>query len=338
MRVTIDGISKSFGDTRVLDDLSLTLPEGRITVILGPSGCGKTTLLRILAGLAEPDAGRIELGGRLANDPRSRLPAEKRGVGMVFQDALLWPHLRVRGNIAFPLGTGRGSDPRVAAAAKAAEIDGFLDRYPGELSGGERRRASLARAIVSEPRLLLLDEPLSGLDANLRVRLLGTIRTIQRSLGVTACSVTHDQEEALGVADLVVVMREGRVLQAGTPEEVYRTPATAFVARFVGLSNLLEGEVADGTVSTPVGSYAANGLEPGPGLFAVRPEALRITADGVPGKVLHSAYRGDRWLLTVSIREREVLVYDAEPRRAGAEVALGLVAAPVPVVDDGDGK
>ena len=133
-------------------------------------------------------------------------------------------------------------------------------------------------------------------------------------------------------------MREGRVLQAGTPQKIYRTPATAFVARFVGLSNLLEGEVADGTVSTPVGSYAANGLEPGPGLFAVRPEALRITADGVPGKVLHSAYRGDRWLLTVSIREREVLVYDAEPRRAGAEVALGLVAAPVPVVDDGDGK
>jgi ABC-type Fe3+/spermidine/putrescine transport system ATPase subunit len=238
--------------------------------------------------------------------------------------------MTIRGNIAFPLGTGKKNDSRVGEAAEAAEVARFLDRYPAELSGGERQRAAVARAIVAGPRLLLLDEPLTGLDANLRVVLLRTIRQVQRTLGVTACYVTHDQEEALGLADRVVVMRNGVVLQSGTPEEVYQRPRSAFVAGFVGISNLVEGEVLTELGGAPEGDRPGNR-----GLFAARPETVRLDAPaGAAGEVLGSSFLGDRWLVTVKVNGREILVKCDRKRDPGENVLVGLDAEPVPVEDD----
>jgi ABC-type Fe3+/spermidine/putrescine transport system ATPase subunit len=275
--VTIRGLKKKYGEEAALAGVDLDLPKGEITALLGPSGCGKTSLLRILAGLGEPDDGTVTMNGTVLNDPRSRRAPETRGIGMVFQDSLLWPHLRVKDNIAFPLGT-KGDDPRVVRAAERAEVAEFLDRFPGGLSGGEQRRVAIARATVREPRLLLMDEPLSGLDANLRVRLLAAIRSIQRELGVTTCYVTHDQEEALGVADRVVVMRAGRILRVGTPEEIYAAPESAFVAGFVGLSSLIDGVVTSGVARTALGEFPAEGAADGPARLAVRPECSAPSA------------------------------------------------------------
>jgi ABC-type Fe3+/spermidine/putrescine transport system ATPase subunit len=335
--VTIRGLEKKFGDSTALASVDLELPAGEITAILGPSGCGKTTMLRIVAGLSDADGGEVRLGDTVFCDPRSRVPPERRGIGMVFQDSLLWPHLKVRENIAFPLGSGKEADPRVERSASRAEVSRFLDRWPAGLSGGEQRRVAIARATVAEPDLLLLDEPLSGLDANLRVRLLLAIRGIQRELGVTACYVTHDQEEALGVADRIAVMRRGRVLQVGSPEEIYRRPATEFVASFVGLSTILGGESAGGVARTALGDFPAEGVPDGAVRLAVRPETVRIVPDGtVDAIVSKAAYRGDRWLLTVTAGETELLAYADASRDPGEEVSLRIDPEPVPVLPDED--
>ncbi len=334
--VKIESIRKSFGTEPALRGIDLEVPEHRMTVILGPSGCGKTTLLRILAGLEDPDGGSVTQNGEVVSDGHRRIPPEKRNLGMVFQDSLLWPHMSVRSNIAFPLGRGRTKDPRVEEAARAAEIEGFLSRYPSELSGGEQRRVSIARAIVAKPKLLLLDEPLSGLDANLRVRLLTTIRRIQRELGLTAVYVTHDQDEALGIGDLLVVMRAGSILQIGSPEEVYQQPSTAFVAGFVGLSTLLEGEAADGRVETPFGSFPAGEGDAGRVFLAVRPESVRFTEEeGVEGTIVTSSFRGDRWVVEVEVLERRVLAFSAVDRQPGQPVRVMLDPVPVSVRSDG---
>ena len=331
----IRGLRKEFGGSLALDGIDLDLPAGELTVILGPSGCGKTTLLRILAGLAPADAGKVEFDGVVVNDPRSRLPSEKRRLGMVFQDALLWPHLRVRGNIAFPLGAGRTGDPRVVKAARAAEIEPFLDRYPSELSGGECRRVAIARAVVSEPRLLLMDEPLSGLDANLRVRLIETIRRIQQELGVTALYVTHDQDEALGLADRVVVMRSGRVLQVGTAQDIYLRPKTEFVADFVGVSTIVPALAENGRARCAFGAFPVPEGTVGTVRLVFRPERVRLDGPaGIPGRVLRSAFRGDRWLVTVTAAEREILARSSTRRPQGEEVTVSFAEDPVVVEED----
>lgn len=331
----LTGIRKSYGGKAALCDLDLELPKGRITVILGPSGCGKTTLLRILAGLTTPDRGRVVLGGVVLNDPRPRVAPEERSAGVVFQDSYLWPHLTVRRNIAFPLGVGRGKDPRVEAAAASAEISGFLSRYPSELSGGERRRAAIARAIVGQPNLLLFDEPLSGLDSNLRVRLIRMIATIQAKLGSTMVYVTHDQEEALSLADRVVVMREGAVLQEGTPEEVYRAPRSRFVAEFVGIASVFPGMASGGRAETSFGTFAVPAELEGDVLLAVRPEEVRISGEGdFEGRVVGSTYRGDRWLTEVAAADRELLSYTLEAMTPGEEVRVRFELPPVVVLDD----
>ncbi|MEN8148896.1 MAG: ABC transporter ATP-binding protein [Planctomycetota bacterium] len=333
--VTIRELTKKFGESRALAGVSVDLPAGRITAILGPSGCGKTTLLRILAGLEEADAGTVRMGDAVLSDPRPRVPVERRGIGMVFQDSLLWPHLTVRANIGFPLGAGRGDDPRVERAANRTEVAEFLDRWPSGLSGGEQRRVAIARAIVAEPDLLLMDEPLSGLDANLRVRLLLAIRGIQRELGVTAGYVTHDQEEALGVADRIVVMRNGRVLQAGTPEEIYARPATEFVAGFVGLSSVVSGEGAGQTVRTALGEFPVADAADGAVRLAIRPESVRVGSGG-PAKatVTKAAYRGDRWLVTLESGGEELLAWSDVGRGPGDEVTFRIDPAPVVVAAD----
>jgi ABC-type Fe3+/spermidine/putrescine transport system ATPase subunit len=282
----VSGLVKRYGVQTALDGVSVTAGIGEFFTILGPSGCGKTTLLRCVAGFARPDGGRIVCeGARL-----DTLPAHARDIGMVFQNYAIFPHLSVAENIAYGLRARRVPHAelarRVGDALDLVQMADLAARMPTQLSGGQQQRVALARALVVRPRLLLMDEPLSNLDARLRVTMRGEIRRIQRELGITTLYVTHDQEEALAVSDRVAVMQRGRVEQVGTPWEVYAEPRTAFVAQFVGLSNAFEGAIVarEGRRVT----VEARGLRlqgetdlPGPLLLAVfRPEAVRLEADG----------------------------------------------------------
>jgi iron(III) transport system ATP-binding protein len=247
--VRVAGLSRSFSGNRVVDDVSFEVPEGTVCAILGASGSGKTTTLRLLAGLDRPDCGEIWIGGDQVAGDRMLVPAEKRDVGMVFQAYALWPHMKVFDQIAYPLRVrhrARGDDLRKAVTESATMVglEDLLDRYPSELSGGQQQRVALARALVFGPRVLLLDEPLSGLDAALRRRTRQELEDLQRRVSVTTIYVTHDQEEAMAVADLVVVMANGRVISMATPRDTYDRPNSAYIASFVGSSNLLRGTVA----------------------------------------------------------------------------------------------
>ncbi|GGM41246.1 ABC transporter ATP-binding protein [Microbacterium saperdae] len=240
-RVELQGIVKSYAGTRVLHGVDLDIAPGEFVSLLGPSGCGKTTLLRVLAGLEGSDEGAVLLGGRDV----SRIPTNKRDIGMVFQSYSLFPHLRVAENTAFGL-RRRGvsaseSSKRALDALALVGLADFADRFPHQLSGGQQQRVALARALVTEPKVLLLDEPLSALDAKVRVQLRDEIRRIQLRLGITTVFVTHDQEEALAVSDRIAVMNSGRIEQIGSPEQLYTTPSTAGVAAFVGLSSVVSG-------------------------------------------------------------------------------------------------
>ncbi|WP_309104896.1 ABC transporter ATP-binding protein [Microbacterium sp.] len=244
-RVQFQGVEKSYGANRVLHGVDLDIAPGEFVSLLGPSGCGKTTALRVLAGLEKSDGGAVLLGGRDV----SRVPTNKRDIGMVFQSYSLFPHLRVVDNTAFGLrrrGAGRAdAATRALDALALVGLEAFADRFPHQLSGGQQQRVALARALVTEPKVLLLDEPLSALDAKVREQLRDEIRRIQLRLGITTVFVTHDQEEALAVSDRIAVMSSGRIEQIGSPEQLYTTPATAGVAAFVGLSSVVSG-VAEG--------------------------------------------------------------------------------------------
>ncbi|WP_328476606.1 ABC transporter ATP-binding protein [Actinoplanes sp. NBC_00393] len=305
--VHLDGLRRTFGQTHALDDLNLSIEPGELIALLGPSGCGKTTALRILAGLDDADAGRVVVGGKDV----TRLPANRRDMGMVFQAYSLFPHLDAQRNVEFGLRL-RG---RRNASARAAEmldlvgLAGFAGRFPHQLSGGQQQRVALARALAIEPQVLLLDEPLSALDAKVRVQLRDEIRRIQTEIGTTALFVTHDQEEALAVADRVGVMRAGKLEQLAPPAEVYLRPATAFVADFVGLSNRLPGTVdGDGIevfgtrlpLVTPHAGGAATAL--------VRPESVDVIpdADG-DAQVLTSSFLGPTSRVTVTVGEHLVV-------------------------------
>jgi spermidine/putrescine ABC transporter ATP-binding subunit len=243
--VELRHIAKRFaGGIAAVDDLSLELKAGELISLLGPSGCGKTTTLRIIGGFISPDAGCVFLKGRDVTD----LPPDKRDVGMVFQSYALFPHMTVASNVGYGLRMRRvpvaESNRRVAEALELVRLTGFSDRYPAQLSGGQQQRVALARAIVIRPSVLLLDEPLSNLDAKLRQGMRFEIRQLQRRLGITTLFVTHDQEEALTLSDRVVVINQGRIAQIGTPQEIYRNPRSLFVAEFIGEVNLIEGIVA----------------------------------------------------------------------------------------------
>ncbi|MGH7263402.1 MAG: ABC transporter ATP-binding protein, partial [Candidatus Rokuibacteriota bacterium] len=238
--VELDHISKSYGSVRALDGVSLAVSSGEFFTLLGPSGCGKTTLLRTVAGFHRQDQGSIRVDGEVIDD----IPAYRRDIGMVFQDYAVFPHMTVEGNVAFGLKNRRcGRDEiaaRVGRALELVRLSGLATRMPHQLSGGQQQRVGLARAMVINPKILLMDEPLSNLDAKLRIELREDIRDLQRSLGTTTIYVTHDQEEALVVSDRICVMQDGRVHQVGTPWEIYKRPATLFVAGFVGAMNLLD--------------------------------------------------------------------------------------------------
>ena len=281
----VDSVSKSFAaGTPVLDGVSLSVPPGSTAALLGPSGCGKTTLLRLLSGLDRPDAGTIEVGGRVLTSPTVFVPPEERRIGMVFQDWALFPHLDVARNVGFGLPRNeRRESPRIDAALAMVGLDGLGHRMPDTLSGGQQQRVALARALAPEPSVLLLDEPFSNLDASLRHQIRTDVHRLLVSLGVTTVFVTHDQGEAFVLGDEVVVLHAGRVAQAGPPDQVYRRPAGRWVAEFVGHANFVPGDAAGNVATTELGTLEL--LDPcdGPVEVLVRPEHLRLVPDGTGG-------------------------------------------------------
>ncbi len=292
--VEVAGARKAFGPVTALDGADLWVEAGTLTAVLGPSGCGKTTLLRAVAGFERLDEGTISVGGRVVAGPGVQVPPERRRVGIVPQEQALFPHLSVAANVGFGLPRGPERAPRVDAMLELAGLAGLGGRMPHELSGGQQQRVALARALAPAPSVVLLDEPFANLDAALRVTLRTEVRRILRASGATAMFVTHDQEEALSTADTVAVMRAGRVVQSGTPDEVYRNPADLWVARFVGDANVLGGElVGEGKVSCVLGVLECRGdaaLATSGGTrvqVVVRPEQLRLTPSPVAGAVLH---------------------------------------------------
>jgi ABC-type Fe3+/spermidine/putrescine transport system ATPase subunit len=283
--IRVEGVVKRFGRTVALRGVSLSVEKGELFAILGPSGCGKTTLLRIIAGFEIPEEGRVFIGGRDVTD----VPPDKRGTVMVFQNWALWPHMTVYENIAFGLKLRKLPEKeireRVRWVLELLGLEGLENRYPGQLSGGQQQRVALARALAVKPKVLLLDEPLSNLDAKLRLKLRGELKKLQRQLGITMVYVTHDQEEAMSLADRMAVMRDGVVEQVGTPSELYRHPRTLFTAVFLGRTSLVLGKVLeeeDGRVTVAIGEtriQAVNhGLAPGDqAAVVVKADGARLT-------------------------------------------------------------
>lgn len=297
--VVVSGLGKSFGAVVVLEGVELRVPAGSLTVILGPSGCGKTTLLRLIAGFERPDRGTIVLGGQIVCDDRQSLPPERRQIGYVAQEGALFPHLDVAANITFGLSPReRRVQHRVDELLGLVGLDAALaKRYPHELSGGQQQRVALARALAPQPRVVLLDEPFSALDAGLRE---GTRRAVAHALaaaGATAILVTHDQAEALSLATQVAVMRDGRLAQVGTPAELYRHPADLGVAQFLGDAVVLPATIRAGRAECDLGSLPVRGAAPdGPAEILLRPEQLLLTDSesvvGVVAQVLDHTYYG----------------------------------------------
>ena len=293
--VRLRGISKSFGSVRAVREVSLDIERGELMAVLGPSGCGKTTLLRLIAGFEAPDVGCVVVDEEMVAGPGRLVPPDKRRIGMVFQDYALFPHLSVEGNVAFGLAT-RPREERDALTRRTLELVGLQHKAncpPHELSGGERQRVALARALAPEPALVLLDEPFSSLDATLRAGLRREVELILRDAEATALLVTHDQEEALSLADRLAVMRDGQIVQVGAPVEVYGRPATRWAAQFVGEVNVLSGVAHGSGVETALGVFDLGEPAKGSVHVAVRPEQLELSAhhDG-NAEVVAREFRG----------------------------------------------
>jgi iron(III) transport system ATP-binding protein len=248
--VELRKLTKRYGDLAVVDGVSLNVDHGLLVCLLGPSGCGKTTILRLIAGFVEPSEGEIAVGGRVVSSPKRTLPPEQRNMSMIFQSYALWPHMTVAENVAYGLKLRKLDRAVIAQRLKAllavTRLEPLAERYPGELSGGQQQRVALARALIVEPETLLLDEPLSNLDANLREEMRFEVRRLHDAYRYTTVYVTHDQSEAMTTADLIAVMNAGRIEQLGTPEDIYERPRSEFVARFIGSSNILRGRSLDG--------------------------------------------------------------------------------------------
>jgi iron(III) transport system ATP-binding protein len=316
-----------YGLVEALRGIDLEVAEKEFCVLLGPSGCGKTTTLRCVAGLEKPDEGEIEISGVQVNSPRAGVyvPTEKRDIGMVFQSYAIWPHMSVFQNVAFPLTQGQRRVPKTEVAKKVREalrlvqLDGLQDRPATDLSGGQQQRVAMARAMVTEPKIMLMDEPLSNLDARLREQMRVELKKITRSIGVTTLYVTHDQAEALSLGDRVCVMHDGQILQIGPPDEVYCRPASLFVAQFVGEMNFIRGKVIDreaaetaiGKVRCPVPPGLGAGKEV---TLAVRPEHLTLvhspnsSTEGFTAKIVTKNYLGDSALLEVEVNGQALVI------------------------------
>jgi iron(III) transport system ATP-binding protein len=339
--VEIDRVSFGYGSTKILDDVSLRVEKGEFFAFLGPSGSGKTTLLRLVAGFGVPSAGAVRVNGRDVTD----VPPWKRNVGMVFQSYALWPHMTVAKNVAF--GLERRDVPRaeigkrVAAALDLVGLSAYGERRPAQLSGGQQQRVAVARTLVIEPDVLLLDEPLSNLDAKLRVEMRQEIRELQRKLGLTTIYVTHDQEEANAIADRIAVLDGGRIQQLGAPMDLYDRPANRFVAAFLGTANLIEGDLsADGNFRAD--RFALAGLsvpKPGKACVSFRPHDVTLSAEGrnLAGTIQHREFLGGNIRYVVTVGPHRVTVDTAHRRDSqvydvGASVGLSIDASQASVL------
>ena len=352
-------LRKAFDQTVAVEDVSIDIPSGSLFFLLGSSGCGKTTILRMVAGFVEPTAGRVFFGDRDV----TRLPPEKRNAGMVFQNYALWPHMTVAQNVGFGLDVrkmaSRDKKQRIGESLELVRMSEYADRLPNQLSGGQQQRVALARAIAFRPDLLLLDEPLSNLDAKLRLEMRAEIRRISNELRITMLYVTHDQHEALSLADQVAVMRGGRLEQLGTPRDIYQRPKSRFVAEFIGETNFVQGDIqgdCDGDgfarVVTPIGTLRAHiPLSKRAGgmiSLSIRPETISLKevtgADGgavvgsqIPGRCIESTYLGAYAQHIVDVNGQRMKVFEVNPRSdslAGKQVALSFAADQVVGVEE----
>jgi iron(III) transport system ATP-binding protein len=334
--IRLDRVTKRYGDVAAVDDASLCVDRGEIVALLGPSGCGKTTLLRLVAGFERPESGIVQLAGRKVSGTGTWVPPEQRRVGMVFQDYALFPHLTVSENVGFGI-------PRRARASRVLELlsivglDGLGARYPHQLSGGQQQRVALARALAPGPELVLLDEPWSNVDPSLRETLRAEVAEVIRPLGVTVVLVTHDREEAFSLADRIALMRDGKVVQEGTPEELYFAPASRWAAEFVGAGNVLRGRVVGGLVETSIGTFPANGASNALAAeVLIRPELLELEPDpGGAGEVVAREFRGHDVFYRVLLDGMELVSHrpSTEVVPLGARVSIRLHGGRVPVLD-----
>ncbi|WP_460683423.1 ABC transporter ATP-binding protein [Modestobacter lapidis] len=353
--LVVTGLAHAYDRTAVLRAVTLTVPDGTFAAVLGPSGCGKTTLLRLVAGFERPAAGSVSVGGRVVSGPGRHIAPEHRRVGIVPQEGALFPHLSVAANVAFGLGrVGRrsGLPDRVVEVLGLVGLRALADRMPHELSGGQQQRVAVARALAPRPALVLLDEPFSALDAALRAELRADVRAAVRADGTTAVLVTHDQQEALSIADQVVVLRDGRVVQAAAPAELYRAPLDLGVGRFVGESIVLPGVVVDDGVRTVLGVLTVGGPRPpagGPVSVLLRPEQVHLVRAGdgsapplhragATGRVLGSDFHGADSIVTVELddpgaqaegADRSVSIRERSADRLPGDRVLVTVTGPV---------
>lgn len=338
--LVIRDVIKTFGKVEVLKTVNQEVRAGEFFTLLGPSGCGKTTLLRIIAGLEIPTSGNVILGGT----DITALPASKRQVNMVFQSYALFPHLTIYENIAFGLRSRKIDTAeitrRVAYGLEMLSLEQYKDRKPEQLSGGQKQRVALARALVNEPDILLLDEPMSALDAKLRTRVQEELRALQRKLGTTFIMVTHDQDEALVCSDRIAVMNEGNIVQCGTPEEVYDYPRNKYVAEFLGAANMIKAKKVDGGVQTDLGFFTLkNSPDWSEGLITIRPEWIKVRdtqpeQNGLMATVEDCVYRGTNFDLLVSPGNLRVRTSAYKHFRAGDKVWLELTANDIVVLGE----
>ncbi|MGE0778671.1 ABC transporter ATP-binding protein [Mycolicibacterium sp.] len=324
--VVAQGICKSFGSRRVLTGVDLEVPAGTLTAVLGPSGCGKTTLLRVLAGFEDPDAGTVRIAGETVAGGTGTVPVHRRRVGLMPQEGALFPHLSVAENIAFGMdrASRRDAAAQVAHWLAVVGLDGLADARPHQISGGQQQRVALARALAARPRVLLLDEPFAALDAGLRVRVREDIAAILRDTGTTALLVTHDQAEALSLADSVALLFDGTIAQHGTPTELYTTPATLDNARFIGATVELAGTASAGVVHTALGALPARlPVADGAAVVVLRPEQLRFGPAGAPARVTACRFYGADTVVHVELADTTVLRL-RNPGQDGAAVGSSV--------------
>lgn len=345
--IELRNVAKAYGSVAILDDISLGMSEGEFVVLVGPSGCGKSTLLRMIAGLEDITSGEITIGGRIVND----IPAKERDIAMVFQSYALYPHMKVADNMSFALKLAGASkaeiSKRVAEAAEILGLDKLLDRLPRELSGGQRQRVAMGRAIVRDPRAFLFDEPLSNLDAKLRVKMRGEIKKLHQRLGKTMVYVTHDQTEAMTMADKIVVLNGGKIEQVGAPLDLYENPSNLFVAGFIGSPeiNLLQGTVDgrfvrlsdDLLLPLPIGIAVPQDASI---VYGIRPQHIYLDGNGFAAEVVLVEPTGDAQEVRMRLGTTDVtmVLHEATPMRTGAQVTVGFDTAKVLLFDNETGN